>query len=124
MKTCEELIYEWGNLSGGTPEKHIYDYFVKLLGDTVASYEIDRINLVAMTLERDAYFREFKDADKRCGKVGALYEEYKALYENTLGRVNGLEEWLTEYRDQLKKENVYHKNQGIINAINELLNGE
>jgi hypothetical protein len=66
--------------------------------------------------------KQFSDADKRCGKVSALYEEYKALYEKALGRVNGLEEWLTEYRDQLKKENVYHKNQGIINAINELLN--
>lgn len=65
--------------------------------------------------------KQFSDADKRCGKVGALYEEYKTLYEKTLGRVNGLEEWLTEYRDQLKKENVYHKNTGIINAINELL---
>lgn len=87
MKTLEELNYEWGELSGGTPEQHIYDYFVKRLSDTVASYEIDRINLVQMTIRKDQ-----------------------------------LEEWLTEYRDQLKKENVYHKNQGIINAINELLN--
>jgi type I site-specific restriction endonuclease len=38
------------------------------------------------------------------------------------GRANALEEWLTEYRDQLKKENAFHKNTGIINAINELLN--
>ena len=36
-------------------------------------------------------------------------------------RNDQLEEWLTEYRDQLKKENAYHKNTGIINAINELL---
>lgn len=38
-----------------------------------------------------------------------------------LARRDFLEEWLTEYRDQLKTENVFHKNQGIINAINELL---
>jgi hypothetical protein len=38
------------------------------------------------------------------------------------GRANALEEWLTEYRDQLKKENAFHKNTGIINAIDELLN--
>lgn len=64
--------------------------------------------------------KEFKDADMRCGKVGALYEEYKALYEKTLGRVNGLEEWLTEYRNELKRK-VYHTNEGLINDINELL---
>lgn len=36
------------------------------------------------------------------------------------GRVNALEEWLTEYRDELKRK-VYHKNEGLINDINELL---
>lgn len=51
-----------------------------------------------------------------------LYREYKDRYEFTLGRANALEEWLSEYRDELKKTNVYHKNQAIINAINELLN--
>lgn len=50
-----------------------------------------------------------------------LYREYKDRYEFTLSRSNALEEWLTEYRDQLKKENVYHKNTGIINAINHIL---
>lgn len=47
---------------------------------------------------------------------------HNAWLEVTL-RKDMLEEWLTEYRDQLKKENVYHKNTGIINDINELLNG-
>lgn len=51
-----------------------------------------------------------------------LYREFKDRYEFTLGRANALEEWLSEYRDDLKKGNVFHKNQGIINAINELLN--
>jgi hypothetical protein len=37
-------------------------------------------------------------------------------------RKDTLEEWLTEYRDELKKTNVYHKNQGLINEINDLLN--
>jgi hypothetical protein len=37
-------------------------------------------------------------------------------------RKDMLEHWLIDYRDQLKKENAYHKNTGIINAINELLN--
>ncbi len=42
-------------------------------------------------------------------------------YLKALTRCNVIEEWVLEYRDQLKKENVFHKNQGIINAINELL---
>jgi erythromycin esterase-like protein len=33
-----------------------------------------------------------------------------------------LEEWLTEYRDELKKTNVFRKNQALIKEINELLN--
>ena len=171
MKTLEELIYEWGNLSGGTVEQHIYDYFQKYLGDTVASYEVDRINLVAMTLERyeldeeikrlgterkqiieenasmavqnmifqsqaqrlqeevDKWYKAFQDLTRShieksndAREYRQLFDEHKARYEFTLGRVNGLEEWLGEYRDQLKKENAYHKNTGIINAINELLN--
>jgi hypothetical protein len=28
MKTCDELIHEWGGLSGGTPEQYIYDYML------------------------------------------------------------------------------------------------
>lgn len=53
----------------------------------------------------------------------AEFEAFKMSYRNrSIRRLNVLEEWLTEYRDQLKKENVYHKNTGIINAINELLN--
>ena len=70
------------------------DYALQKLEATVASYEIYRVNLVAMTLERD----------------------------EAIERKSELEEWLQEYRDQLKKENAYHKNTGIINAINELLN--
>lgn len=50
--------------------------------------------------------------------------ELKDDRDRYLGRVNALEEWLTEYCDELKKANVYHKNQGIINAINELLDGD
>jgi hypothetical protein len=49
-------------------------------------------------------------------------DKYAEDLNKSIGRANGLEEWLTEYRDQLKKENAYHKNTGIINAINELLN--
>ena len=37
-------------------------------------------------------------------------------------RKDTLEEWLTEFRDELKATNVYHKNQALIVEINELLN--
>jgi trans-aconitate methyltransferase len=79
--------------------------------------------------EVDKWYKAFQDLTKShieksndAREYRQLFDEYKARYEFTLGRVNGLEEWLTEYRDQLKAENVYHKNTGIINAINELLN--
>lgn len=32
-----------------------------------------------------------------------------------------LKEWLWQYREELKSTNVFHKNQGIINAIDKLL---
>jgi uncharacterized protein YdiU (UPF0061 family) len=147
------------------------EYAIQKLEATVASYEIDRVNLVAMTLERDEldeeikrlgterkqiieanasmavqnmifqsqaqrlqeevdkWYKAFQELTKShieksndAREYRQLFDEHKARYEFTLGRVNGLEEWLTEYRDQLKKENAYHKNTGIINAINELLN--
>jgi uncharacterized coiled-coil DUF342 family protein len=79
--------------------------------------------------EVDKWYKAFQDLTKShieksndAREYRQLFDEHKARYEFTLGRVNGLEEWLTEYRDQLKKENAYHKNTGIINAINELLN--
>jgi hypothetical protein len=37
-------------------------------------------------------------------------------------RNHTLEEWLTEYRDELKKTNVFHKNEALIKEINDLLN--
>lgn len=58
--------------------------------------------------------------NRRYFDTGKTSDDFDSLTE----RVNELEEWLTEYRDQLKKENVFHKNTGIINAINELLNPE
>lgn len=60
---------------------------------------------------------------KERDKAQERADHWFAEKEKFFGRVNGLEEWLSEYRDQLKRENVFHKNQGIINAINELLNG-
>lgn len=62
------------------------------------------------------------DMEKLRIQYDAELEAFKISFTNrTMTRVDALEEWLTEYRDQLKKENVYHKNTGTINAINELL---
>lgn len=47
------------------------------------------------------------------------YMKESATYQ---ARKDTLEEWLTEYRDELKRTNVYHKNQALINKINDLLN--
>lgn len=83
-------------------------------------YERDAKTLKQMfeevSRERNAWISEYRAAR-------AEVERLKTERDKHLGRVNGLEEWLTEYRDQLKKENAFHKNTGIINAINELLNG-
>jgi hypothetical protein len=47
-----------------------------------------------------------------------LIRKESATYKS---RKDTLEEWLTEYRNDLKKTNVFHKNEAIINEINELL---
>lgn len=40
------------------------------------------------------------------------------------GRANVLEEWLTEYRDQLRQNAFPENKHSLINAINELLTGD
>lgn len=55
-----------------------------------------------------------EDSDNPCG--------YEDEISKLVQRKDKLEEWLTDYRDGLKKHNVYHIHQGTINAINELLN--
>jgi hypothetical protein len=91
MKTLEELVYEFGGLSGGTLERHIYDYFQKLLGDTIASYEIDRINLVDMTLERDELDEKYKEAVKDCRAWQSEYRAARALVE----RLKSMNDWIS-----------------------------
>lgn len=69
-----------------------------------------------------------EDRIKYLSDKAKFWEDAHARLEEKLrveymGRICALEEWLKEYRDDLKKTNVFHKNQGTINAINELLNG-
>jgi hypothetical protein len=83
MKTLEELIYEWGNLSGGTVEQHIYDYFQKYLGDTVASYEVDRINLVAMTIRKDQLEEWLQDYQKSLRETNVFHKNEATIHAIT-----------------------------------------
>lgn len=50
-------------------------------------------------------------------------EVIKQQEENArlIKRKDVLEEWLVDYRNDLKKTNVFHKNEAIINAITDLL---
>jgi hypothetical protein len=83
--------------------------------------DFDQVDCVGETmLKKIVQLYSYELREKHVAELKALDEDLN----KAIGRVNGLEEWLTEYRDQLKKENAYHKNTGIINAINELLNGE
>lgn len=47
--------------------------------------------------------------------------EQQERIERLTTRKDELEEWLTDYRDDLKKTNVFHKNTAVINAINSIL---
>lgn len=125
MKTPEEILKDQRlNISEFVRTgclKAMEEYALQKLEQTVASYEIDRINLVAMTLERDELDEKYKEAIRDVKEYRRLFDEYKARYELTLACKDHLEDWLREYRGQLQKGNVFHKNQGIINAINDLL---
>lgn len=97
----------------------------------ISEYRAARAEVERLKLERDELSRQAKFSEDAHAKLeeklriqyDAEFEAFKtSLINRTVARKDQLEEWLTEYRDQLKKENVFHKNQGIINAINELLN--
>jgi hypothetical protein len=95
MKTYEELIKE-GKKSPHTQARYLYDYFVKREGDIVASYEIDRVNLVAMTLERD----EFDEANKKLvAKIKELEDSRKYWHNESLKQM----ELVAELREEIKR---------------------
>jgi chromosome segregation ATPase len=76
--------------------------------------EEENNRLVVIVSAQEKEIKEIEDEiDNPCGTEDEL--------SKLVQRKDKLEEWLTEYRDQLKKENAFHKNTGIINAINDLL---
>lgn len=100
-------------------------------GEQMSNYEDLLRENALVSADRDAWkdrygklVVEAKHADEDEIK-GLRYRvnELECERDRALVRANKVEEWLTEYRDELKKENAFHKNTGIINAINELLNG-
>jgi hypothetical protein len=96
-------------------ESGLMKYFRELLFE----HEMDTDNTMPFKLW---LCDKLKRRDDMLTMTANGYRDLKSRYEKAIGRASGLEEWLGEYRDQLKKENAYHKNTGIINAINELLN--
>jgi hypothetical protein len=79
----------------------------------------DQVDCIGETmLKKIVQLYSYEQAKKHAYELKAFDEDLN----KAIGRANALEDWLTEYRDQLKKQNAYHKNTGIINAINELLN--
>jgi hypothetical protein len=66
--------------------------------------------------------REIQALQKR---VQEKEKEAAMWYDDTITlqkEVERLKGWIIEYKNQLKKENVFHKNTGIINAIDKALN--
>lgn len=93
---------------------------------TVGIEYVEKTKYDDLIKERDSWIAEYRSARAEIEQIkiqyDAEFEAFKMSFRNrSIRRLNMLEEWITEYRDHLKKENVYHKNQGIINAINELL---
>lgn len=136
LKTLQELIYENGGLTGGqTNSSFIYDYMVKYLGDTVSYYEKERVrheDIIAIknnTIEKWMQDHEFeKNTIKAQAEEIEKYMKESATFQ---ARKDTLEEWLTEYRDELidnlndtHDEFVKSRRRQLIGEINELLNWE
>jgi hypothetical protein len=62
-----------------------------------------------------------KEKGCRIGGRLDIVQQQKDQIKLLVERKDQLEEWLTDYRDDLRKTNVFHKNQALINAINEIL---
>ncbi len=130
MKTLDQLRYEFGGLSGGTLEDHVYDYLmdiIKVEGENIDTLRRQRRELTEryeyVLLDADALRKKLEwYEDQWLPSKQELVDDLNEKYETQLERANRLEEWITEYRDQLKSENAFHKNTGIINSINGLLN--
>jgi uncharacterized coiled-coil DUF342 family protein len=92
------------------------EYAIQKLESTVASYEIDRVNLVAMTLERDELDEQYKNAV-------ADRDAYRDMYKETVQERDG---WMAEYQSLLRIATCLYKadKDAIKEMINEGLGGD
>lgn len=112
MKTPEQILKEkcpgiiLFGVGTGTDRKlnavleAMEEYAIQKLEQTVASYEIDRINLVAMTLERDELDEQYKNAV-------ADRDAYRDMYKETIQERDG---WISEYKEKVTELNGYLEN--------------
>lgn len=74
------------------------------------------------------YKSRIEELEKENGESDIKILTLQDTIESQRKRIETLEGWLTAYRNELKKTNVFHKNEGIIKsleaAINPLSNGE
>jgi uncharacterized phage infection (PIP) family protein YhgE len=111
MTTAEEIFYK--HVEGvGTKESIIAameEYTIQKLEQTVASYEIDRVNLVAMTLERDEFDEENKRLADMLKMSATAYNELTESHDDLKARFTAckdeclrLGEMVTELQDELE----------------------
>lgn len=95
-------------------------------GELVRTLEEENLSL------RNGYDDLKKENDVLSRALGIAYHEhevYKAEIDKHMkesatfqARKDTLEEWLTEYRDELTQTNAFHRKDALIKEINELLN--
>lgn len=67
-----------------------------------------------MAYEKQFWEHEYTENDSEVDRLEKRLVRSEA-------KVNLLTGWLWQYREELKSTNVFHKNQGLINAIDKLL---
>lgn len=79
MKTVEELVKEWGELSGGSPEQYIYDYLVEYYRLKLKEPLVDtgsKANIAATKYAR--FITGYLPADDE--RYESAYNHFKAGY--------------------------------------------
>lgn len=148
-----ELAYKYSDSIGDESGKSFKDFISGYDAcEEKLKYEneVDRINLVAMTLERDEFDEANKNLVAQCRYMTAEMTGWKERWESAVidgdllrtkneelqecyeleqeqnillvERVKILEEWLLDYRESLTTHRLFHCEEKI-KAINELLHG-
>lgn len=74
--------------------------------------------------ERNAWISEYRAARAEVERVKQQHDDFKNAFDLLVVEKCELEEWLSNYRDDIKKDPNYRINRDyMIEAINEILNG-